>query len=128
MFYPGYGKRNIYAHRWSYEYFNGPIPDGLVIDHLCRNRWCVNPDHLRAVTHRDNLLAPGSESISNLNASKKACKHGHPFTEANTYWLTVTRRGKTYRSRYCRECGRLHAQAKRDRARSADAHQSSYGP
>lgn len=50
----GYGRIAInrkptYAHRWSYEYHIGPIPDGLVLDHLCRNRWCVNPYHLDPV-------------------------------------------------------------------------------
>lgn len=50
------GGRAIRAHRWSYEYFVGPIPDGLVIDHLCVNPPCVNPDHLEPVTHRENTL------------------------------------------------------------------------
>jgi hypothetical protein len=45
----------LYAHRWSYEYHNGSIPEGMVIDHICRNKRCVNPAHLRAVTQRDNL-------------------------------------------------------------------------
>lgn len=57
----GYGlvtinKRKIYVHRWSYEATKGPIPDGLVIDHLCRVRNCVNPDHLEAVTNQVNIL------------------------------------------------------------------------
>lgn len=46
----------IYAHRLSYELFVGPIPDGYELDHLCRNRGCVNPAHLEAVTHRVNVL------------------------------------------------------------------------
>ena len=56
----GYGRfwddnRPIYAHRWAYERVNGPIPEGLEVDHLCWVRDCVNPAHLRAVTHADNM-------------------------------------------------------------------------
>src|SRR6202030_118623 len=51
----GYGKfGKVKAHRFSYEREKGPIPDGLEIDHLCRNKSCVNPDHLEAVTHGEN--------------------------------------------------------------------------
>jgi hypothetical protein len=53
-------KRSI-AHRWSYEHFIGPIPEGLELDHKCRNRWCVNPEHLEPVTHYENQRrAPNS--------------------------------------------------------------------
>ncbi|HEY8766071.1 MAG TPA: HNH endonuclease signature motif containing protein [Dehalococcoidia bacterium] len=58
----GYGHVNIpgtrnpqMAHRASYEFFVGPIPDGLELDHLCRNRGCVNPSHLEPVTHLENV-------------------------------------------------------------------------
>lgn len=54
----GYGRfyagRYVQASRWSFEFFRGPIPDGLEIDHLCRNRACVNPDHLEPVSHAEN--------------------------------------------------------------------------
>ena len=75
----GYGKvrwqgKLLQAHRLVWESVNGPIPSGLVIDHLCRNRACCNVDHLRVVTTAENLKAPGSlwcgnrhrESLANL--------------------------------------------------------------
>lgn len=87
----GYGHfhvdgRAVYAHRWSYEYHVGPIPDGLVIDHLCRNTSCVNPDHLEPVTHAENVKR--GTSIDHLVAkarSKTECPQGHPYDDENTY-------------------------------------------
>lgn len=93
---PADGGRLIYTHRWSYEYYVGPIPDGLVIDHLCRNRRCVNPAHLEPVEIRENLLR--GESFSARNAKKTHCHAGHPYDDANTYIVP----GK--RGRDCRKC------------------------
>lgn len=76
------GRRQL-AHRWSYEFFIGPIPDGLHIDHLCRNRSCVNPFHMEPVTNRVNVLR--GIGITALNARKTHCKWGHEFTPDNTY-------------------------------------------
>jgi hypothetical protein len=84
------------AHRVAYEYFVGPIPDGLELDHLCRNPPCVNPDHLEAVTHRENVLR--GESPSARHARKTHCPQGHDYT--------ATRTGATKGKRYCQTCRR----------------------
>lgn len=97
----GYGKVRVgggkiaRAHRVAYECAKGPIPDGLVIDHLCRNKACCNPDHLEAVTQRENTLRGMGPSA---NAAKLThCKRGHPFDSANT---SINTRGH----RVCRAC------------------------
>ena len=82
--------RREYAHRWAYERYVGPIPDGLVIDHLCRNHGCVNPSHLEAVTQQVNL----ARGVG--NSSRTHCPSGHPYSGDNLR----THRGK----RYCRTC------------------------
>ena len=81
----GYGQfgRNEPAHRVAYELLVGPIPDGLVLDHLCRNPPCVNPDHLEPVTNVENLQRGVGPSAQ--NARKARCKNGHEFTSENTY-------------------------------------------
>lgn len=89
--------RMTYAHRFSYEYFIGPIPDGLVIDHLCRNPSCVNPDHMEPVTNRVNIFR--GDTPARRNKEKTHCIHGHPFTPENT---AITRKGE----RVCRTCSR----------------------
>jgi hypothetical protein len=99
-----------YAHRWSYEYYVGPIPEGLHLDHLCRNPKCVNPKHLEPVTIRENLLRGMGPSAR--NAAKTHCPAGHPYAGENLY---VTR---SRNIRVCRACGRRSAQAARDRAKA----------
>ena len=87
------------AHRVAYEMFKGPIPEGLTIDHLCRNRRCVNPDHLEAVSIRTNTLR--GEAVSAKNLRKTHCIRGHPLSGDNVY--RDPKRGV----RNCRECRRI---------------------
>jgi hypothetical protein len=90
------------AHRMSWEILVGPIPEGLTLDHLCRNRRCVNPDHLEPVTRGENVLRGVGPAA--MHARQTQCVNGHAFTEDNIYhW-----RG----ARYCRACRR---QMDRDR-------------
>ena len=89
------GKNNI-AHRIAYELVKGPIPAGLVIDHLCRNPLCVNPAHLEAVTNRENMIRGESPSARQFRAA--VCKYGHPLQGDNVI--------STKSGRRCRECER----------------------
>lgn len=72
----------FYAHRISYMIFNGELIDGLVIDHECKNKACVNPWHLRQVTTRFNVI-DNSTSICSINTKKTHCKNGHEFIAEN---------------------------------------------
>lgn len=90
-----WGGRHRPTHRVAYELLKGPIPDGLHIDHLCRVRHCVNPDHLEPVPLVENVLrGAGAPAV---NARKTHCIRGHAFTPENTFH---TRRG----GRECRIC------------------------
>lgn len=113
----GYGKiyyqRFVWhAHRLAYTLLIDDIPEGLVIDHLCRNRACCNPDHLRVCTHRENILAPGAESPSARRALQTHCEHGHALTGSNV-------RIKPNNTRACRTCARIWARAKRRKRNAA---------
>lgn len=99
------------AHRVSYELVVGPIPAGLVIDHLCRVHHCVNPLHLEPVTHQTNVDRGESYLISAaVRGTKTHCPQGHPYEGDN---LIITPLG-----RRCRECQRRHSRehARRKRA------------
>lgn len=89
------GQRRVGAHRYSYERFVGPIPTGLTIDHLCRVHSCINPQHLEAVTNRENALR-GVSPVAQ-RARQTHCKRGHEFTPENTYRVGKHGRG-------CRQC------------------------
>lgn len=111
----GYGnfsigsKKHIQAHRWAYEFCVAPIPEGLQLDHLCRVRLCVNPDHLEPVTCRENLLR--GEGWGGINARKTHCKRGHEFTSENTY---TPKAG----GRVCRTCNQMNVAAWRSARRA----------
>ena len=90
------GKIWVLAHRFSYQTYKGHLIPGLVLDHLCRMRCCVNPDHLEQVTLTVNIQRGGPS----LNT---ACPSGHPWTEENT-WINPKKN-----SRCCRQCNRDNA-------------------
>jgi hypothetical protein len=71
------GKGNVPAYRVAYILTHGQIPEGTEIDHLCKNPSCVRPDHLEAVSHRENMRR--SDSIVGINMRKTICKRGHPL-------------------------------------------------
>ena len=95
------GERKTYVHRYSAHLANIAIPEGFTIDHLCRNRRCVNPDHLEAVSLRENIKR-GETGIKTgqCQRAKTHCPKGHPYDFMNTYvW---------HDERYCRKCSVIH--------------------
>ena len=95
------------AHRLLYEIEKGPIDKQLEIDHLCRNRWCVNPDHLEPVSRRENVIRGiGPQLAAERNLAKTHCPQGHAFSGDNLY---VYKGRKGQECRGCRECRRLNS-------------------
>jgi hypothetical protein len=98
------------AHRVAYELAHGQIPDNFEIDHKCKVRSCVNPDHLELVTHKINVLR--GDSPTAINARKSMCMHGHPLSDDGRGYrccktcsnLTSAERSRRYREKYPERC------------------------
>lgn len=110
----GYGEffikgKRIRAHRYSYELFRNKIPFGKVIDHLCRNRKCVNPDHLEVVTMYQNSTR--GEGVGAKALRMTHCKKGHEFNDVNTWKRKIADTGRFWR--VCRICHREYVKSSR---------------
>lgn len=105
----GYGRLHLHdhqlvlAHRFSWEIHKGLVPDGLELDHLCKVKICVNPDHLEPVTHEENI-ARGNGGW--MQRAQTECVNGHEFTAENTYNY-LSKRGIS--KRQCKECNRIRS-------------------
>lgn len=115
----GYGSITIggwtrNAHRVSYELACGPVPDGLDLDHLCRVRCCINPDHLEPVTRRENLRrGRGNRNLAAVAVAKTHCPYGHPYEGPNLY---TDARGR----RTCVTCQRQRVRDWRSRRKNME--------
>lgn len=87
-------RKNVGAHRFSYEYHVGPIPEGLEIDHLCRNKACVNPEHLEPVTTQENVRRMVAHRTPYQHL-RDSCPNDHPYDEENTIHTATGRQCKT---------------------------------
>lgn len=95
---------SLTVQRVSYTLFWGEIPRGLTVDHMCRNRGCANPYHLRAITNRQNVLAGMCQAAQ--NARKTHCKRGHALSGANVLLIKNGEGGRA-----CRTCAKIHKDA-----------------
>ncbi len=92
-------KRTRLAHRLLYQITKGNISEELDLDHLCRNTFCVNPDHLEPVTHKENMRRGKQFDVGAVQRARTHCPQGHEYTEKNTYTSKTNQR-------YCRSCQR----------------------
>lgn len=113
----GYGRicrrgKNHSIHRYVYQQVVGPIPDGLELDHLCRERACCNPEHLEPVTHKENhQRGLGAQRSREFNEKRTHCPQGHPFAGEHLYDYYNPKTG--YRCKQCRTCHREQKRARR---------------
>lgn len=111
-----FGGKTTKAHKWMYERFVGPVPEGLELDHLCRTPGCVRWDHLEPVTHAENVRrGAGPTAVRAIHAAKTHCKRGHPLEGCRTY----VRDGRTIRA--CRRCAVIASTEHRKRKRGAES-------
>ena len=106
----GYGSMSTYiktqlAHRWAFEYFREPIPKGMTVDHLCRNKLCVNPEHLELVTRTQNIQRAGLAGVARREAIKTHCPKGHSYKDFGVKTKNgYTNYGTTKYARRCTIC------------------------
>lgn len=93
------GGKYVSLHRWIWEQLRGPIPNGLVINHICNNRVCFEIEHLELVTPRENILYASKQGRLK-GQSQTSCINGHPYVKDNTY---IRKNG----TRQCKECTKL---------------------
>lgn len=118
IFYLGGGraeKQYESAHRVAYRLAGNEIPAGFVVDHLCRHPWCVEPTHLEAVTHDENLRRGVGRDITRARHARVThCPEGHEYTPENTYLS-----GPGHRNRNCKTCSFARTRARRALAKEA---------
>ena len=105
----GYGQMGVngkifLTHRLAYEWTIGPIPDGLELDHICKNKKCMNVDHLEPVTHQENLIRRGMKGRFLEKPPRTKCRRGHELTDENTY----VRKNGLRQCQICRKMTRTH--------------------
>ena len=95
----GYARFNTRktGHQMSFEHWIGKVPEGKEIDHICNMRCCVNPKHLQAITHKENIAKSGAWEF---NRKKTNCPKGHPYSGDNLYVLGTNRQCKICRRAY----------------------------
>ena len=114
----GYGRfytngQTVPAHRWAYESLRGTVPNGLILDHLCRNRQCVNPEHMEPVTNKQNVLR--GAGITAQEAERTHCPAGHVYDLLNTHFY----QGRRYCKRCRNEWNRQYSQRPEVKSRAA---------